>query len=139
MQIESSGLQNNIEPALRVLAMPKDANPSGDIFGGWIMAQVDIAGAVVATDRAHGKVVTIAVTDFLFKQPVFVGDLVSCYAKIIKTGTTSMTVFVEVFARRDNGLCECIKVTEATVVYVAVDKNRQPVAIPEEKSTTDNS
>lgn len=138
MQIEPSRLQNNMVPALRVLAMPKDANPSGDIFGGWIMAQVDIAGAVVATDRAQSKVVTIAVTDFLFKHPVFVGDLVSCYAKIIKTGTTSITVFVEVFARRDSGRWKCIKVTEATVVYVAVDKNRQPVSIPEEKSATDN-
>ncbi len=121
----------NKEPALRVLAMPKDTNPAGDIFGGWIMSQVDIAGAVLASHRAGGRVVTIAVTEFLFKKPVFVGDLISCYGEIIKVGKTSITVKIEVCAQRDRTEKECVKVTEATVVYVAVDDSRQRKTVPE--------
>ena len=118
------------EPALRVLAMPKDTNPEGDIFGGWIMSQADTAGAVVASQRAEGKVVTVAVTDFLFKKPVYVGDLISCYGEVVKVGRTSITVKIEVCAQRGRHDKECIKVTEAIVVYVAVDENRQPCEVP---------
>lgn len=125
-------IHDNMEPALRVLAMPRDTNPMGDIFGGWIMAQVDMAGAVVASKRAAGRVVTVAVTNFLFKQPVFVGDLISCYGKIVKIGRTSITVQVEVCAQRKRIETECVKVTEATVIYVAVDKNNKPREVPKE-------
>jgi acyl-CoA thioesterase YciA len=106
--------------------MPKDTNEVGDIFGGWIMSQVDIAGAVVASQLSKGRVVTIAVTEFLFKKPVLVGDLISCYAKVIKIGKTSITVQLEVCAQRGGASEECIKVTEATIVYVAVDDNGKP-------------
>jgi len=116
------------EPALRVLAMPKDTNPTGDIFGGWIMSQVDMAGAVVASQYTGERVVTIAVTEFLFKKPVFIGDLISCYGEIVKTGRTSVTVKVSVCAQR-NRVEECHKVTEATLVYVAVNDNREKVDI----------
>ena len=114
------------QPTMRLLARPTDTNTAGDIFGGWIMSQVDIAGSIVAARRVRGRVVTVAVNSFHFKKPVFVGDLVSCYAKIIKTGTTSLTVFVEVYAERNPVQTECIKVTEATLTYVAVDENRNP-------------
>jgi acyl-CoA thioesterase YciA len=112
--------------ALRVLPMPKDTNPSGDIFGGWIMAQVDMAGGIIATQAMNSRVVTIAVTEFLFKQPVFVGDIISCYGKVTKTGKTSITIFIEVCAQREGIDEECIKVTEATLVYVAVDEHGKP-------------
>ncbi len=130
MNSEHVKFHGNQEPALRVLAMPKDTNPAGDIFGGWIMAQVDMAGAVVASERAGSRVVTVAVTEFLFKEPVYVGDLISCYGEIVKVGRTSITVQVEVCAQRNRVEKECVKVTEATVVYVAVNKKRQPMQIP---------
>lgn len=126
MNKEHSLRHGNVEPALRLVAMPKDTNEAGDIFGGWIMSQVDIAGAVVASQLSKGRVVTIAVTDFLFKKPVLVGDLISCYAKVIKVGKTSITVQLEVCAQRGGYAEECIKVTEATIVYVAVDDKGQP-------------
>jgi acyl-CoA thioesterase YciA len=116
---------------LRMMPMPADANIHGDVFGGWIMAHVDIAGAVPAARRAGGRVATVAVTSFLFKQPVFVGDLVSFYANIVKTGRTSVTVDVEVYAERNRLQKEVVKVTEATLVYVATDERRQPRALPE--------
>ena len=112
--------------ALRVLPMPKDTNPSGDIFGGWITAQVDMAGGIIASQAVNSRVVTIAVTEFLFKQPVFVGDIISCYGKVVKTGRTSITIFIEVCAQREGIEDECIKVTEATLVYVAVDDQGNP-------------
>ncbi len=118
-------------PVLRVMPMPADANIHGDVFGGWIMAHVDVAGAVPAARRAGGRVATVAVTSFLFKQPVFVGDLVSFYASIAKTGRTSVTVEVEVYAERNRLQKEVVKVTEATLVYVATDEHRQPRALPE--------
>lgn len=118
------------EPSTRVLAMPSDTNASGDIFGGWIMAQVDIAGAVAAYRRAGGRVATVAVNSFHFHRPVFVGDLVSCYADVVKVGTTSLTVHVDVFAERDRGNHECVRVTEADLVYVAVDAERKPRPVP---------
>src|SRR5215467_12104769 len=114
------------EPTLRVVPMPRDANQSGDIFGGWIMAQVDIAGSIVALRLAKGRVATVAVNSFLFKQPVFVGDLVSLYADVVRVGRTSITVNVEVYAQRRPEREEIVKVTEATLTYVAVDENRRP-------------
>jgi acyl-CoA thioesterase YciA len=120
----------NSHPTTRVLAMPADTNPSGDIFGGWIMSQVDIAASVVATRRAGMRVATVAVNSFLFKKPVFVGDLISCYAHVVKVGTTSMTVTVEVFAERDRSNSNIVKVTEATLTFVAVDDQRQPQPVP---------
>jgi acyl-CoA thioesterase YciA len=106
--------------------MPRDANQSGDIFGGWIMAQVDLAGSIPALRLAKGRVATVAVNSFLFKQPVFVGDLVSFYAEVIRVGRTSITVNVEVYAQRKPEREEVVKVTEATLTYVAVDENRGP-------------
>lgn len=117
-------------PTLRVMPMPADANVHGDVFGGWIMAQVDIAGALPAVRRANGRVGTVAVNSFVFKQPVFVGDLLSFYAKIVKTGTTSITVNVEVFAERNRLQAEVVKVTEATLTYVAVGDDRKPRVLP---------
>ncbi len=117
-------------PTLRVMPMPSDANVHGDVFGGWIMAQVDIAGALPAVRRANGRVGTVAVNSFVFKQPVFVGDLLSFYAKIIKTGTTSITVTVEVYAERNRLQSEVVKVTEATLTYVATDDQRKPRSLP---------
>ncbi len=115
---------------LRMMPMPADANIHGDVFGGWIMSHVDIAGAVPAARRAGGRVATIAVTSFVFKHPVFVGDLVSFYADIVKTGTTSITVEVEVYAERNRLQREIVKVTEAMLVYVATDNQRKPRALP---------
>jgi acyl-CoA thioesterase YciA len=121
------------QPTTRVLAMPADTNPAGDIFGGWIMSQVDIAGSVVATRQARGNIVTVAVNEFQFHKPVYVGDLISCYAEVVKIGNTSMTVFVEVFAERGRKKEECVKVTQATLTYVAVDENRKPRPVPKEE------
>jgi acyl-CoA thioesterase YciA len=118
------------DPVLRVMPMPSDANVHGDVFGGWIMAQVDVAGAIPAARRANGRVATIAVTSFLFKNPVFVGDLLSFYGRIVKTGTTSITVEVEVYAERMRLQAEVVKVTEATLVYVATGSDRRPRALP---------
>jgi acyl-CoA thioesterase YciA len=117
-------------PQLRVMPMPADANVHGDVFGGWIMAQVDIAGSLPATRRANGRVATIAVNSFVFKQPVFVGDLLSIYADIVKVGTTSITVHVEVYAERNRLEAETVKVTDATLIYVATDATRKPRPIP---------
>src|SRR6185295_10775536 len=114
------------DPTLRVVPMPRDANQNGDIFGGWIMAQVDIAGSIPAVRLAKGRVATVAVNSFLFKQPVFVGDLVSLYAEVVRVGRTSITVNVEVYAQRKPEREEVVKVTEATLTYVAVDENRRP-------------
>ena len=119
-------LPKNKEPSIRVLAMPKDTNPSGDIFGGWIMSQVDTAGAVAAMKRAGGRVTTVAVNSFEFKKPVLVGDLISCYVDIVKVGRTSITVQIVAYAERyEKNKC-VLKVTEATIVYVALDENRKP-------------
>lgn len=117
-------------PVLRVLPMPSDANMHGDVFGGWIMAQVDIAGALPAVRRANGRVATVAVNSFVFKQPVFVGDLLSFYAEIIKTGQTSVTVSVEVYAERNQLQVTTVKVTEAVLTYVATDGDRKPRLLP---------
>ncbi len=118
------------EPTLRVVAMPSDANYAGDIFGGWLMGQVDVAGSIPALHRAKGRVSTVAVNSFVFKQPVFVGDVVSFYAEILKVGTTSITVDVAVYAQRDPAKPSCVKVTEATLTYVAVGDDRRPRPLP---------
>jgi acyl-CoA thioesterase YciA len=118
------------EPTLRVVPMPADANQSGDIFGGWIMAQVDIAGSIPAIRRAKGRVATVAVNSFQFRQPVLVGDVVSFYAEVVRVGRTSITVNVEVYAQRRPEREETVKVTEATLTYVAIDQNRSPRVVP---------
>jgi acyl-CoA thioesterase YciA len=110
--------------------MPADANVYGDIFGGWIMAQVDLAASLPATRRANGRVATVAVNSFVFRQPVFVGDLLSIYADIIRVGTTSITVNVEVYAERNRLQVEIVKVTEATLTYVATGEDRKPRPAP---------
>ena len=115
---------------LRVVAMPGDCNITGDVFGGWVMAQVDIAGSIPAVCRAKGRVATVAVNSFVFKQPLFLGDLVSFYADIVKVGRTSITVNVEVYAQRDPVRPTCVKVTEATLTYVAVSDDRKPREVP---------
>ena len=117
-------------PALRVVPQPSDAKVHGDVLGGWIMSQVDIAGSIPASRRANGRVATVAVNSFLFKQPVFVGDLLSFYADIVKTGTTSVTVEVEVYAQRMRLSDEVVKVTEATLTYVATGADRRPRPLP---------
>ena len=121
----------NEQPVLRIVPMPADTNAHGTIFGGWVMAQVDIAGSIPAWDRAQGPVVTVAVNSFVFKEPVFVGDIVSFYARVLKVGRTSVTVDVEVFAQRGRShKKDVVKVTEAQLTYVAVDDKRKPRAIP---------
>jgi acyl-CoA thioesterase YciA len=114
------------EPTLRVVPMPADSNSSGDIFGGWVMSQVDIAGSIPAIRRARGRVATVAVNSFVFRQPVMIGDVVSFYSEIVKVGRTSITVSVEVYAERNPEKVETVKVTEATLTYVAVDKQGRP-------------
>ena len=118
-------LPRDRDPVLRVVPMPSDVNSTGDIFGGWIMAQVDIAGSIPAFRLARGRVATIAVNSFLFKQPVMVGDLVSFYAEVARVGRTSITVNVEVYAER-GVMQETVNVTEATLTYVAVGPDRRP-------------
>jgi len=118
-------------PVIRVPAQPSALNPGGTIFGGWIMSQVDVAGSIPALERVRGPVVTRAVDSFEFKKPVFVGDLISCYADIVAEGRTSIKVKVEVFAERmTNRQTRCVKVTEATLVYVAIDKQGRPTPLP---------
>jgi len=118
------------EPTLRVVAMPSDCSYTGDVFGGWVMAQVDIAGSIPALHRAKGRVATVAVNSFIFKQPLFMGDVVSFYTHIVKVGRTSITVNVEVYSQRDPAQPVCVKVTEATLTYVAVDEDRKPRVVP---------
>ena len=127
-----ASLPENEMPVLRIVPMPADTNAHGTIFGGWVMAQVDIAGSIPAWERARGPVVTIAVNSFLFKEPVFVGDLVSFYARVVKVGRTSITVDVEVFAQRarGSGRHDVVKVTEAQLTYVAVDEKRTRREVP---------
>jgi acyl-CoA thioesterase YciA len=120
---------------LRLVPMPRDTNAGGDIFGGWIMSQVDIAASIPAIRRAKGRVVSVAVNDFKFVAPVFVNDIVSFYSDIIKVGTTSITVKVEVFVERGQRSPkpgEVVKVTEAVLTYVAVDENRNKRPVPPE-------
>ena len=115
---------------MRVMPMPADANGNGDIFGGWIMAQVDLAGAVIPARIAKGRIATVAVNQFIFKQPVSMGDLLSFYAKVERIGRTSVTVNVEVFAERNPADLQVVKVTEANITYVAIDASGRPRALP---------
>ena len=119
-------------PALRLMPMPADLNPAGDVFGGWIMSQVDIAGAQPAIKRARSRVATVAVNSFTFKQPISVGDVVSLYADIIKVGRSSITVDVNVYAERNPENPIVVKVTEAVLTYVALDANRNKIEVPPE-------
>lgn len=116
--------------AIRVMATPADTNASGDIFGGWLMSQVDIAGSIVARRRAQGRTVTVAVDSFQFRKPVFVGDVVSCYASITRIGKTSLTIKVKAYAERQGKSHHTHFVTEADLTYVAVDEQRRPRQIP---------
>ena len=118
-----------LQPAVRTLAMPADTNPSGDIFGGWLLAQMDIAAGMVAFTRARGRIATVAVDAMTCHQPVLVGDIVSCYADVVRIGRTSMTLQVEAWARRGH-TGEEIKVTEAKFTFVAIDENRRPRPVP---------
>jgi acyl-CoA thioesterase YciA len=117
-------------PALRVVPMPADANHNGDIFGGWIMSQVDVAGGTVAGRLARGRVATVSVNSFVFKQPVQIGDVLSFYADVVRVGTTSITVNVEVYAERRPADPKVVKVTEATLTYVAIDQQGRPRPLP---------
>src|SRR4051812_18415644 len=110
--------------------MPADANHNGDIFGGWIMAQVDIAGGTAAGRVARGRIATVAVNSFLFKQPVQIGDVLSFYADVVRIGNTSVTVNVEVYAERRPADPKVVKVTEATLTYVAIDSTGRPRSVP---------
>ncbi len=123
-------LPDDRQLVLRVMPMPADANGNGDIFGGWIMAQVDLAGAVLPARIAKGRIVTVAVNQFVFKQPVSIGDLLSFYARVERIGRTSVTVNVEVYAERDPANLHVVKVTEANLTYVAIDRDGQPRPIP---------
>ena len=122
----------NKQTLLRTLAMPADSNPSGDIFGGWIMSQMDIAGASYARQISQSRVVTIAVEAMTFLLPVFVGDEVSCYCETERIGRTSVAVKIETWVRRDRLTDESIKVTEAVYTYVAIDKDRKPIPLPKQ-------
>ena len=117
-------------PALRVVPMPADSNQNGDIFGGWIMAQVDVAGGTVAGRVARGRVATVSVNSFVFKQPVQIGDVLSFYAELQRIGNTSITINVEVYAERGRADTKVVKVTEATLTYVAIDLNGKPRPVP---------
>ena len=119
---------------IRVMATPADTNASGDIFGGWLMSQVDIAGSILARRRAEGRTVTVAVDSFQFRKPVFVGDVISCYATITRTGKTSLTVNVRAYAERQGKSHHTHLVTEADLTYVAVDEQRKPRQLPDDQS-----
>jgi acyl-CoA thioesterase YciA len=144
MRYDALGLQQDIEgkgdvmtqpklgerdPAIRTIAMPADANANGDIFGGWMMAQMDLAGAVVAVRRAKGRVATVAVEAMAFHRPVMIGDLVSCYAEVERVGRTSMTVRIDAWVeRRVDGAAE--QVTSGHFTYVAIDETGRPRPVP---------
>jgi acyl-CoA thioesterase YciA len=115
---------------MRVMPMPADANGNGDIFGGWIMAQVDVAGSVLPARIAKGRIATVAVNEFIFKQPVSVNDLLSFYARVERIGRTSVTVHVEVYAERNPANLRVVKVTEANLTYVAIDDDGKPRPLP---------
>lgn len=123
-------LPTDQELVLKVIPMPGDCNANGDIFGGWVMAHVDLAGAVVPARYAGGRMATVAVNEFVFKHPVRVGDILSFFAKLTRIGRTSITVKVEVFAERFGSQGEYTKVTEASLTYVAIDENGQPREVP---------
>ena len=114
------------ELVMKVIPMPADCNANGDIFGGWVMAQVDLAGSVLPARHTQGRMATVAVNEFIFKQPVRVGDILSFFSEVSRIGRTSVTVKVEVFAERFRSQGRYIKVTEASVTYVAIDDQGRP-------------
>jgi acyl-CoA thioesterase YciA len=118
------------ELVLKVIPLPADVNANGDIFGGWVMAQVDLAGSVIPARYTQGRMATVAVKEFIFKQPVRVGDILSFYSEVTRIGRTSITVKVEVYAERFQSQGRYVKVTEASVTYVAIDNNGKPREIP---------
>lgn len=122
------------EPKLKTIAMPSDTNPAGNIFGGWIMSQIDLAGSIVARELAPERAVTVAMDKVVFKEPVFVGDIICCYAKILSVGNTSIVIQVEVIADRvnDEGFTHCVPVTSAILTFVSVTKNGQKKPIDAE-------
>jgi len=124
-------LPTDRELVMRVMPLPADSNANGDIFGGWIMAQVDLAGAVLPARIAKGRIATVAVNQFIFKQPVSIGDLLSFYARVERVGKTSITVHVEVYAERNPADLHVVKVTEANLTYVAIDLDGKPRQIPQ--------
>lgn len=134
--MQNEKLPDNRHATLRVVPMPADTNAAGNIFGGWLMSQVDIAGSVVAIRRAQGPVTTVAVTAFRFHKPVYVGDVVSLYAEVTRVGTTSITVDVAVYAERglrQSGIVGTVeKVAESTLAYVAIDANYRKRTVPPE-------
>ena len=125
-------LPTDQELVLKVIPMPADCNANGDIFGSWVMAQVDLAGAVLPARHARGRFATVAVNEFIFKQPVRVGDILSFFSRVVRLGNTSITVSVEVFAERWNEQGQYVKVTQATLTYVAIDKDGKPRVIPKD-------
>jgi acyl-CoA thioesterase YciA len=131
MAVDRNNLPD-LQPSLRLVPMPADLNQNGDVFGGWVMAQVDVAGAIPAMRRARGRVATVSVHSFLFKQPVSVGDIVSFYAQIVRIGQTSITVNVEVYAERNYADLITVKVTEAQLTYVAIDSSGKKRDVPAE-------
>jgi acyl-CoA thioesterase YciA len=130
IKMAPAALADGRELVLRVMPMPADVNGNGDIFGGWVMAQVDIAGAVLPYRIAKGRIATVAVNQFIFKQPVSMGDLLSFYAKVTRIGTTSISVHVDVYAERNPANLQVVKVTEADLTYVAIDREGKPRALP---------
>jgi len=120
------------EPALRAIAMPADANANGDIFGGWVLSQMDLGGGSLAGQRAKGRVATVAITAMTFHLPVYIGDEVSCYGEVVRVGRTSITVHIESWARRHR-TGERVKVTEGTFTYVALGEDRRPRPVPPEE------
>ena len=123
-------LPTDEELVLKVIPMPADSNANGDIFGGWVMAQVDLAGSVIPARYAQGRMATVAVNEFIFKQPVRVGDILTFFSKLVRIGRTSITVKVEVYAERFSAQGKYMKVTEASLTFVAIDDQGRPRPIP---------
>lgn len=129
---DSDGFDLNRVPTLRAIAMPADTNPNGDIFGGWLLSQMDLAGGTVAVRRSRGRIATVGIEAMTFHKPVYVGDEVSCYATIEKVGRTSIRVRIETWVRRERSQAEPIKVTEGVFTYVAIGEDRKPREVPAE-------
>ncbi|MBK6387310.1 MAG: acyl-CoA thioesterase [Rhodoferax sp.] len=129
-------LPTDKELVLKVIPMPADCNANGDIFGGWVMAQVDLAGSVIPARYTLGRMATVAVNEFIFKQPVRIGDILSFFSSLTRIGRTSITVKVEVYAERYHAQGQYIKVTEASLTYVAIDDNGKPREVPKPPSVT---
>ncbi|MGH8582838.1 MAG: acyl-CoA thioesterase [Gammaproteobacteria bacterium] len=136
-EIQNVELPSGQEPTLRIVPMPSDTNYAGSIFGGWIVSQIDIAGSIAAIRRARGRVTTVAINSVEFREPVYVGDLVSCYAQVQRVGRTSITVQVDVYAQRNPERERCIKVTQAVLTFVAIDQAGQSRMVPPESDAAD--